>query len=132
VPESAVLDLDELWTRSLATLQDELTGPALRAWLDETRPVGFSQDTVVLAAPHSFAREQLDTRYGTALRTALTQAAGRALNVVVTVRPDPQPEPLAPWRPVVPPASRRRPPRESGSIGAGRTSVRARPPANRI
>ncbi len=93
--ESAVVDLDDLWNRSLGSLQQTLTGPALRAWLDETRPVGFSQDTVVLAAPHSFAREQLDTRYGSALRAALTQAAGRALNVVVTVRPDPQPEPLA-------------------------------------
>ena len=92
--ESAVIDLDELWSRSLRALQDSVTGPALRAWLDETRPVGFSQDTVVLAAPHSFAREQLATRYGGALRAALTAAAGRALNVVVTVRPDPQPEPL--------------------------------------
>jgi len=93
VPDSAVVDLDDLWNRSLGTLQQNLTGPAQRAWLDETRPVGFSQDTVVLAAPHSFAREQLDTRYGGALRSALTEAAGRALNVVVTVRPDPQPEP---------------------------------------
>ena len=95
MPDSAVLDLDELWAKSLGALQESLTGPAQRAWLDETRPVGFSQDTVVLAAPHSFAREQLDTKYGTALRTALTNAAGRALNVVVTVRPDPQPEPTA-------------------------------------
>jgi chromosomal replication initiator protein len=93
VPDSAVLDLDELWAKSLGALQESLTGPAQRAWLDETVPVGFSQDTVVLAAPHSFAREQLDTRYGSALRTALTNAAGRALNVVVTVRPDPKPEP---------------------------------------
>ncbi|MBA2528972.1 MAG: chromosomal replication initiator protein DnaA [Euzebyales bacterium] len=96
VPDSQVVDLDELWTRSLGDLQGTLTGAALRAWLDETRPVGFSQDTVVLAAPHSFAREQLDTRYGGALRSALTKAAGRALNVVVTVRPDPQPEPASP------------------------------------
>ena len=95
MPESAVIDLDDLWNRSLGSLQASGTGPALRAWLDETRPVGFSQDTVVLAAPHSFAREQLDTRYGSALRSALTEAAGRALNVVVTVRPDPQPEPVA-------------------------------------
>jgi chromosomal replication initiator protein len=125
VPESAVLDLDELWTRSLATLQDELTGPALRAWLDETRPVGFSQDTVVLAAPHSFAREQLDTRYGTALRTALTQAAGRALNVVVTVRPDPQPEPLAAGGPssVTSPATSGERQHWSGEdLGAGTTA----------
>ncbi len=96
MPDSQVVDLDELWTRSLGDLQGTLTGAALRAWLDETRPVGFSQDTVVLAAPHSFAREQLDTRYGGALRSALTKAAGRALNVVVTVRPDPQPEPASP------------------------------------
>lgn len=93
--DSSVLDLDDLWQRSLQDLQQTMTGAAQRAWLDDTRPVGFSQDTVVLAAPHSFAREQLDTRYGPALRAALTKAAGRALQVVVTVRPDPQPEPPA-------------------------------------
>src|SRR5680860_225670 len=89
VPDpAATLDLDQLWTRSLTDLQQTLTGAAQRAWLDDTHPVGFSGDTVVLAAPHSFAREQLDTRYGPALRSALTRAAGRALDVVVTVRPE--------------------------------------------
>jgi chromosomal replication initiator protein len=88
VSETDVVDLNDLWNRSLVDLQGRLTGAAQRAWLDETHPVGFSHDTVVLAAPHSFAREQLDTRYGPELRSALTRAAGRALNVVVTVRPD--------------------------------------------
>ena len=82
------MDLDDLWNRSLVDLQEHLTGPAQRAWLDDTHPVGFSQDTVVLAAPHSFAREQLDSRYAGVLRDALTRAAGRPLEVVVTVRPD--------------------------------------------
>jgi chromosomal replication initiator protein len=81
-------DLTDLWRRALEDLQKRLTGAAQRAWLDETTPVGFSDDTVVLAAPHSFAREQLDSRYGPDLRAALTRAAGRALHVVVTVRPD--------------------------------------------
>jgi chromosomal replication initiator protein len=91
VNEAAVLDLEQLWDQSLADLQDQLSGAALRAWLDETHPVGFNDDTVVLAAPHGFARDQLDNRYGPALREALTRAAGRELNVVVTVRPDPAP-----------------------------------------
>ena len=82
------MDLEDLWSRSLTDLQTHLTGAAQRAWLDDTRPVGFSGDTVVLAAPHSFAREQLDSRYGAVLRGALTRAAGRPLEVVVTVRPD--------------------------------------------
>jgi chromosomal replication initiator protein len=107
VQDAGVLDLDELWARSLSELQEQLTGAALRAWLDDTKPVGFSHDTVVLAAPHSFAREQLDNRYGPALRSALTRAAGRALNVVVTVRPDPQPDP-APTAAAAPPAEVRR------------------------
>ena len=95
VADVGLLDLDALWTTSLADLRGTVTGAAQRAWLDDTRAVGFSDDTVILAAPHGFAREQLDTRYGTALRDALTRAAGRDLTVVVTVRPDPEPEPEA-------------------------------------
>lgn len=89
--DTALVDLEDLWTRCLADLRERLPGAAQRAWLAETGPVGYSHDTVVLAAPHAFAREQLDIRYGQMLREALTAAAGRALNVVVTVRPDPPP-----------------------------------------
>ncbi len=81
-------DLEDLWTRALTQLRSELTGAASRTWLDQTKPIGFSGDTVVLAAPHNFAREQLDARHGPLLRSALTRAAGRALTVVVTVAPD--------------------------------------------
>lgn len=95
MPDAALMDLDALWTRCLNDLQDRLPGAAQRAWLDDTHPVGYSHDTVVLAAPHSFARDQLDHRYGPELRAALSRAAGRDLNVVVTVRPDPEPEPEA-------------------------------------
>lgn len=93
MPDSLAIDLDGLWNRSLEELSSQVSSAALRAWLADTRPVGYSQDTVVLAAPHSFAREQLDSRWGATLRNALTKAAGRTMNVVVTVRPDPDPEP---------------------------------------
>ncbi len=89
--EPGVVDLNSLWRRALEDLQERLPGAAQRAWLDQTTPVGFSDDTVVLAAPNGFAREQLDTRYGPQLRSALTRAAGRALQVVVTVSPTPPP-----------------------------------------
>ncbi|MDP8978847.1 MAG: chromosomal replication initiator protein DnaA [Actinomycetota bacterium] len=91
MPEAAVVDLEDLWGRALVRLRATLTGAAQLTWLASTVPVGFSDDTVVLAAPHAFAREQLDTRHGPALRAALTEAAGRALNVVITVRPNPAP-----------------------------------------
>jgi chromosomal replication initiator protein len=94
MPDSLAVDLDGLWHRSLDALSESVSSAALRAWLADTKPVGYTEDTVVLAAPHSFAREQLNTRWGPTLREALAKAAGRTLNVVVTVRPDPDPEPL--------------------------------------
>jgi chromosomal replication initiator protein len=84
-------DLDAVWQRSLAILREDLTAAALHTWLDETRAIGVDNDTVVLAAPHRFAREQLDARYGDALRSALTRAAGRTMKVLVIVRTDDAP-----------------------------------------
>jgi chromosomal replication initiator protein len=104
--DTVVDDLNQIWERSLGILREDLTAAVLHAWLDDTRPIGFDNDTVVLAAPHRFAREQLDARYGDALRAALTTAAGRALNVLVIVRADNQanePTPVAaPSAPYVP------------------------------
>ncbi|MEX0952404.1 MAG: DnaA N-terminal domain-containing protein, partial [Nitriliruptoraceae bacterium] len=85
------LDLESLWAESLDDVMATVASPAQRQWLGATRPVGFSDDTVVLATPHAFAREWLDTRCGTAIRQALTAAAGRPLDVVITVQPHPQP-----------------------------------------
>jgi len=89
VRDAMTMDLEDLWSRTLVELRERLTGPAQHAWLDSTRVVGFSDDTVVLAAPHSLAREQLATRHSDALGAALTKVAGRPLDVVVTVGPDP-------------------------------------------
>ncbi|MBW3603343.1 MAG: chromosomal replication initiator protein DnaA [Actinobacteria bacterium] len=100
--ETVVGDLNQIWQASLKILREDLTAAAIHAWLDDTQPIGIENDTVVLAAPHRFAREQLDARYGDALRTALTAAAGRALNVLVIVRTDAQLHETAPPSSVAP------------------------------
>jgi chromosomal replication initiator protein len=91
VTHAATLDLDDLWKDSLDHVVRTVSSPAQRQWLAATRPVGFSDDTVILATPHAFAREWLDTRCGDRIRAALSQAAGRPLTVVITVQPKPEP-----------------------------------------
>lgn len=66
--ETVVDDLNQIWQTSLKILREDLTAAAIHAWLDDTAPIGIENDTVVLAAPHRFAREQLDARYGDALQ----------------------------------------------------------------
>ncbi|HSJ46785.1 MAG TPA: chromosomal replication initiator protein DnaA [Euzebyales bacterium] len=117
--ETVVGDLDQIWQASLKILREDLTAAALHAWLDETQPIGIENDTVVLAAPHRFAREQLDARYGDTLRSALTAAAGRALSILVIVRTDDQSrEPaVAPAQP--PPAQYKPEPAPTIPVAAG-------------
>ena len=82
----ALPDAAALWAGARERLIGHLSDVAQRTWLAETVPVGCDGETLVLAAPHSFAREQLDNRYAGLVRAALAQAAGRHLKVVVTIR----------------------------------------------
>ena len=100
------VDLDGLWDEALIDLRTQVTGAAQRTWLDTTKPVGFLNGTVVLAAANTFARDQLEARYGPTLRAALSRVAGRPLQVVITVHTQeeetqrPHDEPDAPAEPV--------------------------------
>ena len=84
-------DLASLWSDSLKDLTRTVDSPARQRWLAATQPVGYNDDTIVLAAPHTFAREWLETHCSELLHAVLSAAAGRALSVVITVQPNPEP-----------------------------------------
>ncbi|MCC5948604.1 MAG: chromosomal replication initiator protein DnaA [Nitriliruptoraceae bacterium] len=88
---TTTIDLVSLWNESLRELLDHLASPAQRQWLATTHPVGFNDDTVILAAPHGFARDWLERNCGGSIRDALSRAAGRDLVVVLTVQATPEP-----------------------------------------
>jgi chromosomal replication initiator protein len=79
-------ELAALWARTLERLaaQGEVT-PQFQAWLSLTRPIALVEDTVVLAAPHEFAKDVLESRLRPALTSALAAEIGREVRVAVTV-----------------------------------------------
>ena len=81
-------ELQPLWQRALADLSGAVGAGVARTWLQQVEPVGYSDSTVVLAAPHALAREQLEVRFGTPLRQALSSAAGEPVTVLLTVSPE--------------------------------------------
>jgi chromosomal replication initiator protein len=91
VAGQTTLDLDALWTDNLAEVLTSVTSLTQQEWLRATRPVGFSDDTVVLASPHRFAREWLERTCRTTIERVLSNAAGRSLTVVITVQTNPEP-----------------------------------------
>ena len=89
-------ELAALWARTLERLsaQGEVT-PQFQAWLSLTRPIALVEDTVVLAAPHEFAKDVLESRLRPALTAALAAEIGREVRVAVTVEPSAVSEPAA-------------------------------------
>jgi chromosomal replication initiator protein len=97
-----VLDLEAVWIRAIAELDDETLPAQHRAWMRLTRPLALVQDTAVLATPNDFAREVLDTKLRPVIMDALSRQLGREVRVAVTVEadttevaaPEPEPEPV--------------------------------------
>ena len=90
-------DLADVWNRAISQLDDAVVRPHQRAWLSLTRPIGLLEDTALLAAPNSYAKDYLENNLRPLITAALSQALGREINVAVTIAPMEQGErpPLA-------------------------------------
>jgi chromosomal replication initiator protein len=91
------LDLAQVWARSLKGLAEMHVGPSQLAWLkpELTRPLGLVEDTVLIATPNAFVKEQLETRLRPLVIHALSRELGRPIQLAVTV----DPRPAAPQEP---------------------------------
>jgi len=92
IEDPTVGDPDALWRSSLAQVLPDVTSPVQRRWLEATHPVGFSDGTLIIASPHSFARDWLERNWGGQLRTSLSEVAGIAITLLVTIQTNPDPE----------------------------------------
>src|SRR3954447_13628763 len=101
-----VLDLEAVWIRAIADLDDDVLPAQHRAWMRLTKPLALVQDTAVLATPNDFAREVLDTKLRDVIVDALSRQLGRDVRVAVRVDPETaaEPEPEAEREPVAPPS----------------------------
>src|SRR5262249_51507365 len=80
-------DLAAVWARSLDELAEMHIEPAQRAWLQLTRPLGLVGNTALIATPHEFVKEQLETRVRPLITNALSRELGRSIQLAVTVDP---------------------------------------------
>jgi chromosomal replication initiator protein len=121
MPEDT-LDLEAVWIRAIADLDDDVLPAQHRAWMRLTRPLALVQDTAVLATPNDFAREVLDTKLRPVIMDALSRQLGRDVRVAVTVEAEtgeapiaePEPEPVV--EPAPPPVLPRPGSRESSRL----------------
>jgi chromosomal replication initiator protein len=80
-------DLADVWNRAINQLDDPSVRPHQRAWLSLTRPIGLLEDTALLAAPNTYAKDYLENNLRPLITATLSEALGRDINVAVTIQP---------------------------------------------
>ena len=79
------VDLSQLWSDAVDTLSDGTLTPQQRAFVALTRPLGWVEDTALIAAPNEFTKDVLETRLRPYVVDALSRAVGREVRLAVTV-----------------------------------------------
>jgi hypothetical protein len=74
---------EAVWNTLFAQLTQDITTPSLLVWFEGTVPTAFTDSTLVLNVPNSFAREYIETRFGEPLRRLLTEQRGSDTTLVL-------------------------------------------------
>ncbi|AWB42781.1 chromosomal replication initiator protein DnaA [Paenibacillus sp. CAA11] len=71
----------ELWQQILSIIQTKLSKPSFDTWFKATKAVSFSDKSVVISAPTTFAVEWLESRYTKLVATTVMEVLGKQVDV---------------------------------------------------
>ncbi len=76
-----------LWEGAMTCAGRRLGSDVVESWLREAEPLSLRDGVLTLGAPNGTARDWIDKKYGAAIAAAFQEANGRAVRVLVVVRP---------------------------------------------
>ncbi|MDI6715471.1 MAG: chromosomal replication initiator protein DnaA [Actinomycetota bacterium] len=77
--------LDIIWDQVLKIIKKQLNTATYKAWFENTKPVRLEDDSLIISAPNSFAKEWLESRYSSLVNDALLQVLGEELSINVVI-----------------------------------------------
>lgn len=72
--------LREMWIKTLALLEKQMTTPEYRSWVETIQPVSLIEKRLVLAVPTELSREKIEQKYLELIRYAFQRASGLPYN----------------------------------------------------
>lgn len=83
--ENRHADVAAVWTGVLEIVRSEVNEPNFKTWFTQTAPVRFEGSSLSVAVPNEFARDWIDDRYRSLVRSALRQVTGPEAEVAFVV-----------------------------------------------
>lgn len=81
--------LREMWIKTLALLERQMTTPEYRSWVETIQPVSFAEKRLVLSVPTELSREKIEQKYLELIRYAFQRVSGLANNLEIGLIVDP-------------------------------------------
>ncbi len=70
-----------LWQETLEKLKNELSKPSFETWLSSTRLLHIDGDTLIISVPNEFAKDWLESRYATMIRSSVQSILGHSVSL---------------------------------------------------
>ncbi len=74
-------NIQELWTRALASIEKKLSKPSFETWLKSTSADSLKGSTLVVVAPNEFARDWLESHYANLIKDTLMDLTGSEFEI---------------------------------------------------
>jgi|GEM_PF-2843245 len=84
--EVSTISARQLWQAALRELQADLPRASFQTWLKNTSILAFADNTVVIAAPSTFVKEQLESRFSKHIAATLHDLLGYEVGVRFEVK----------------------------------------------
>ena len=81
-------ELSQVWQQCLEVLERQLPKSSIENWLKTTKPVAVVEDTIIVGVQGEFAKDRLESRYGSLLRQALKDLTKRNMNLKFVSNPN--------------------------------------------
>ncbi|WP_411344549.1 chromosomal replication initiator protein DnaA [Paenibacillus sp. WLX1005] len=94
----------ELWQQILSIIQTKLSKPSFDTWFKATKALTFTENSIVISAPTTFAVEWLESRYTKLVSSTVFEFLGRQVDVKFVIEEAVPEEALIPQQAPVQPA----------------------------
>ncbi len=78
-------ELEALWNDALCTIKERVNPLTFKTWFENITPVARQEDTIIISAPSSFAKEWVESRYLSLIKDVLSETTGARVSVKFAV-----------------------------------------------
>lgn len=71
--------LNKLWVKALTSIQQKLSTPEFKGWVETIKPVDFSEKELTLAVSTELSREKIEQKYLTVIKNSFQEVVGENL-----------------------------------------------------